>query len=697
MYCIMSRINALKAKSGVAGSGGVRAWLVHHSRFGWIMGGVLGVLSGAVFCNPFFGQFLIQRSYDLPFAFRQPAVASDVVILYMDEESRKELNQAWGQVWDRNIHAQLLDRLRADGSRTVVFDVLFSQQPTPVSGSTNLGPDRATARLAEAMRRHGRVVLASHLQTQGLETLERPDESLVRAAAGIGVAEVLEDTDTVVRCLLLDLPDINGEGNVRTLAWEAARLEGRDPAVGGSLKRGDCWINYYGVPGTIASDSYYRALSLSELPAGYFSNKVVVVGEHYPITVGGARIDTFRSPFPVGRARFPGAEIHATVIQNLLRSEWLRRPLPLVEFALILAVGAAAGAWLPRLKPLFALTICLVLMAGLTALAFEMHWRLRIWWVWMIPVFVQLPVVLVWTILWRALKASMETQFLERSLSLYLSPNTVQVFLRQPELLRPGGQRRCVSILASDITNFSKISSRMDAEDLLGVLNQYYEQVIGAVHATEGTVVKLIGDAIFAIWNAPQEQPDHQDRAARTAILLQNKVVQLNQRLDILPLATRLGLHAGEVCVGNVGSSTHFDYTAVGQNVNLAFRLESFNKQLGTDVLASRDFLKGIAHQLTTRMIGHFRFKGFDGVFEVHEILGSNELAQATQPWRETFARAVHHFHRRSFPAAEAALRETLELRPNDGPSQFLLERISELRGAQLSSDWAGEIDLDQK
>lgn len=691
----MLRAIALKAKGVLAGAGRVRAWLLHQSRFGWIVGGVLGALSGSLFCNPFFGEFLAHRSYDLPFAFRQPAVASDVVLLYMDEESRKAMNQPWGQVWDRNIHAQLLDRLKAGGSRTVVFDVVFSQQPGSGPGGTNGGPDRATARLAEAIRRHGRVVLASHLQTHGLGTLEEPHESLARAAAGIGVAEVLEDSDTVVRLLLLDLPGLNGGSNLCTLAWQTARLEGKDPAVHGQPKRGDWWINYYGVPGAIASESYYRALQ--ELSAGYFSNKVVVVGEYYPITVGGARIDTFRSPFPVGRTRFPGAEIHATIIQNLLRGEWLRRPSPLAEFALILVVGAAVGAWLPRLRPMFAVAACLVLMAALTALAFEMQWRLRIWWVWMIPVLVQLPAVLVWAILWRALKASLETQFLERSLSLYLSPKTVQSFLLQPELLRPGGQRRRVSVLASDITNFSKISNRMDAEDLLGVLNQYYEEVIGAVHATDGTVLKLIGDAIFAIWNAPQEQPDHQDRAARTAILLQSKLVRLNERLDIPPMATRLGLHAGDACVGNMGSSTHYDYTAVGQTVNLAFRLESFNKQLGTDILASRDFLKGIGQQLTTRMIGHFRFKGFDGVFEVHEILGGSELAQATQPWRDSFGHAVHQFHRRSFPAAETALRETLELRPNDGPSLFLLERIAELRGAQLSRDWAGEIDLDQK
>jgi adenylate cyclase len=678
----------------LAGFGRLRAWLLHQSRFGWIMGGTLGALAGAAFCNPFFGQFLIQKSYDLPFAFRQQFVPSDVVILYMDEESRTALNQPWNQIWDRNLHSMLLDRLRADGSRTVVFDVVFSR--SPAAGGTNFGPDPATTRLAEAMRRHGRVVLASHLRTQsGRSELEAPHQSLARAAAGMGVAEVFEDPDTVVRYLLLDLPGLEGQGNVRTLAWEAARLEGKDPAVGKQPKRGDWWINYYGVPGTFDWQSYHRALQ--ELPAGYFSNKVVVVGEHYPVAVSGARIDTFRSPFPVGRTRFPGAEIHATIIQNLRRGEWLRRPSPLVEFLLILALGASVGALLPNLKPLPALTVCLGLMVGLTVLALEAQWRLRVWSVWLIPVLVQLPVVLAWAILWRAVKASMETQFLERSLSLYLSPNTVQLFLRKPELLRPGGQRRHISVLGSDITNFSKISNRMDAEDLLGVLNQYYEQVIGAVHATDGTIVELIGDAIFAIWNAPQEQPDHQDRAARTAIGLQANVVKLNQRLDIPPLATRLGLHAGEACVGNVGSSTHYDYTAVGQTVNLAFRLESFNKQLGTDILASRDFLKGTSQPLTTRMIGHFRFKGFDGVFEVHEILGGGELAQATQIWRDTFARGVHQFQRRVFPAAEQAFQQTLELRPNDGPSQFLLACIAELRKAPLSPDWAGEIDLDQK
>lgn len=702
MNGILSRLTArLRIDlSPVAGWWGLRSWLLHHTRLGPVIGAVLAILAGALFCNQFLGRSLLQASYGLPFLFRQPARPNDLVLLFMDEDSREELGVSWDQPWDRNLHAQLLNRLKAAGARTVVFDVVFTPKARVSGGLTNSTPDQATARLAEAMRAHGRVVIASHLRKEGREgiaegiSVEAPDEGLVRAAAGVGVAEAIEDSDTVVRHMLLSFPAI-GSTTLPALALQAARVEGWAPAPERLPRPGEWWLNYYGPPGTIESDSYYRGLR--ELPPGYFSNKVVVIGEHYPVNVSGARVDSFRSPFRSGPARFPGAEIHATMLQNLLRNEWLRRLPALAEFAFVVFVGAIAGMWLPRLPPLKATAACLALVAGLTLLACEAQWRARIWLPWLIPVLVQLPAALLWAFLWYALKAYMETQFLGRSLSLYLSPKTVEALLRRPELLEPGGQRQSISILATDISNFSKIANRMDAEDLLNLLNQYYEEAIGSVHATDGTVVTLVGDAILAVWNAPQNQPDHQDRAARTALLLHASVVRFNQRTKTLPLVTRLGLHAGETCVGNLGSSSHFNYTVVGQAVNLAARLESFNKQLGTDILASRDFLKGTTQPLATRMIGHFRFKGFDGVYEVHEILGGAELAQQTQPWRDAFARAVHHFHRRAFLEAEAALRETLALRPEDGPSQFLLARIAELHGAQLTRDWAGEIDLDQK
>ena len=134
----------------------------------------------------------------------------------------------------------------------------------------------------------------------------------------------------------------------------------------------------------------------------------------------------------------------------------------------------------------------------------------------------------------------------------------MQQILKHPDLLKPGATQKTVSILFSDIASFSKISERMNPDDLVKLLNDYYEAAIGCVHQTDGTVMNLIGDAIFAIWNAPQEQADHQERAVRAALLLNEKLLHFDTASLNLPLRTRIGLHTGVVCVGNIGSSTHF-------------------------------------------------------------------------------------------------------------------------------------------
>ena len=294
-------------------------------------------------------------------------------------------------------------------------------------------------------------------------------------------------------------------------------------------------------------------------------------------------------------------------------------------------------------------------------------------------------------------KGHVETKLLETSLSLYLSPIQVKQILKQPDLLKPGAVQKTVSILFSDIANFSKISERMDPDDLVKLLNNYYETAISCIHKTEGTVMNLIGDAILAIWNAPQDQKDHQARACQAALLLNESLIRFDLNNRNLPLRTRVGLHTGIVCVGNIGSATHFDYTAIGESVNMASRLEGLNKQLGTNILATRDMQKSVENQLISRLVGHFRFKGFDQVVQVHELIGGLEDNSEKETWREIFETALHRFQRSAFDEAQRGFCETLKYKPNDGPSKFYLERISELRLRSLPSDWAGEIDLREK
>jgi adenylate cyclase len=658
--------------------------------FGVWVGSILAVLLGLVFLNPFLGQGLTNRSYDLPFSFRQPKCPDELVIIYMDQESHSVLKQPLREPWDRALHARLIDRLRAEHSRVVLFDVLMDETNAVTDGD-----------LAAAMRKHGKVVLGSQFLRIGDEavadgwSLQEPQEPLLSAAAGTGVVEVYQDGDTTVRWLFPGMQI--GPDFVPAVTWKAAEVEGVRMTTDPRQRKKERWVNYYGPPGRLRKVSYCRALNVSEVPAGYFSNKVVVVGASI-MGLSRAGMDAFHSPYLSGGGPlFAGAEIHATILLNLLRGEWLRRFSPVTETCLLVVSGFLAGFAFVRFRPSIAAVLAVAAVVGITSLAFWGAWNLRIWFPWLIVVCVQIPVAVGWAVVFHEAKSYVAGGLLERSLALYLSPKQVANILKQPDLLKPGGVQQQVSILFSDIARFSKISERLDPEDLVKWLNQYYENAISCIHQTDGTVMNLLGDAIFAIWNAPQEQPDHQLRACRSALLLHEKVIEFDALQESLPLRTRVGLHSGVVCVGNIGSSTHFDYTAIGEAVNLAFRLEELNKHLETNILATRDILKPAAPQLVSRMVGHFRLKGFDHVVEVHELLGTQKRESPSLAWRESFAQGLHHFQRKSFAAAEEAFRATLALRPDDGPARFYLERIRELQGVVLPRDWAGEVVMQEK
>jgi adenylate cyclase len=585
--------------------------------------------------------------------------------------------------------------LREEGSRTVVFDVVFTRATAPPRSVSN--SDRAaTLQLAAAITNHGRVAIAGTIRelwkgrVKGF-TYEAPDGRL--KAAGVGVAEMLDERDTTVRLLKTEWR-VSGQ-SYSTLAWEAARIEGAASVAAGTPALGSAWLNYLGPPRTIETVSYDNALN--GLPRGYFSNKVVVVGADYQTSVIGAKVDTFRSPFPIGKPRFAGVELHATVLANLLAGDWLRRAPPMVEFLVIALIGGLAGAFLPRLQPLAATGAALGFIALVAALGILLHRQAQFWFPWMIPVAVQIPAALVWAIMFQALRGYVENTLLERSLAHYLSPKQVSLILKHPEQLSLGGQEQRISILFSDIANFSKLSERMDAESLVKLLNEYYAEAIGCVHATDGTVVKLIGDCIFAVWNAPQPQSNHQEQACRAALALHESCVRFSDRPGLPPLRTRIGLHTGTACVGNVGSKDRFDYTAIGEAVNLASRLESLNKTLGTSILATRDALKGLEEQFRIRRLGYFRLQGFDGVADVLEILPRNHADASGSEWQQRFEKGLHYFQRGDLAKARSAFAETLGLRPGDGPACFYVARVEELLRGPLPPDWTGEINLKEK
>jgi adenylate cyclase len=182
----------------------------------------------------------------------------------------------------------------------------------------------------------------------------------------------------------------------------------------------------------------------------------------------------------------------------------------------------------------------------------------------------------------------------------------------------------------------------------------------------------------------------------QAALAFQQNVTQFNGKQGGFALRTRVGLHTGEVVVGNVGSTEHFDFTAIGENVNLASRLEGLNKQLGTDVLLTRAAIPPTGGDWSLRPVGKYQFKGFENVVEVIELITTGSPEQ-NRAWLEMFATALAQFQSRDFSAAETTFKRVLELRTDDGPSNFYLKQVKGLAEHPVSENWAGEISLKEK
>lgn len=638
---------------------------------------------------PRYGKWWVFGSYDWLFTARGSIPVSNAVIIAMDDLSHDELNQPRNQPWDRKLHANLVNFMHTNGARAVVFDIVFSDPAPDQDGST----DKI---FAEAIRKAGNVILAADCErTEGGNRYVRPIEILSDAAARFGSAEMRPEYDMVVR---RPLHKAHPDELLSSTAWATAeflRLPAAQNEAEAFRKR---WFNYYGPPGTVPRIPYCRYNVTNWVDPRYFSNKVVFVGGTLITKFSGQRKDEYVHPFRTERKTLfiPGVELQATQFLNLLHENWLSRPSERIEMLIAMAAAILAGFGLVRLKPPAAVAAAVVAVLAVFGLSYYLFVKHLIWVPWLVWV-TQIILAMVLSVGANAFSTYVQNRLLEQSLAAHVPPARVKQLMQNRELLHPGAEKQELSILFSDIANFTTISEGMDSDDLAKMMNEYFEGAISRIHQADGTVIKLIGDAIFAIWNAPTPQPNHRELACRGALLLRDQVTQFIGSGTGKPLVTRIGLHTGVANVGNFGSTTRFDYTAIGENINLASRMEGLNKYLGTTVLATRDTQRAVEDKLITRYVGHFRLKGFEKAVEVYELIGDLSLAESTKPWRDAFAEALQHFKARNFDAAEAGMKRVLQLRPEDGPAKFYLKEIAEMRQNPPEPDWAGEIELKEK
>ena len=329
-------------------------------------------------------------------------------------------------------------------------------------------------------------------------------------------------------------------------------------------------------------------------------------------------------PTPLSHV-FPGTEIHATTLDNLLTGSFLRPVPPLFVAIVTLLLGLLTGAvvtlsrkaWQSVLA--FALLLPIPVLGGFAAYAYG-------WWWPIMPSDAAVAAALVGGVVLNYATEGRQKAFLRRAFKHYLGDEVINQIVNDPSRLQLGGEKRELTLFFSDIEKFSSFSEKLDPESLTSLLNEYLSDMTDIILEEGCYLDKYIGDAIVAFWNAPANQPDHAIRAARAVLrchrMLAERREHYRQRTGVT-LKARIGMNTGEVTVGNMGSRDRFNYTVLGDAANLASRLEGANKVFGTYNMMSESTWRKTQGQFLGRELGQIKVVGREQPVRVHEILGS--------------------------------------------------------------------------
>jgi adenylate cyclase len=626
----------------------------------------------------------LEKTYWLDLLFklrgRLPAPA-DVCVVAIDDASFIEMGLDPLDPWPRGLHADLIRILKNEGARSVAFDVLFEEPRDP---QQDLQFELALFDSANVVL--GATVLRVEDPRFRSATLIDPYRPFAESAAAVAEVELPRDHDGVIRETWLVPTD---RPSLALGAYEVATGDHsfRD-------QRGRRMIDYYGPPRTISTVSLYQALDPGQhLPAGYFRDKLVFVGLSRVAAIAVSdNKDSFPTPFTGGEVGYTyGVEIHATIAANILQGREIR-PFPLpAETGFLLLLPLVATLLFVYLRPLAGVGVLIALELGVWVLGYTFYVQKGLWGPAVVPSLVQLPIAYVGSLVWYYLTTVREREKIRRAFSFYLSPAMISKIADSSESLSLGGEEVEGTALFSDIAGFTSIVENMTPQETASMLNKYFSEITHTLFDTSGTLIKYIGDAVFAIWGAPLPMNDHATRACHAAVAM--------QKTRETTLITRVGVHTGSMLVGNLGSEQRFDYTAIGDTINLAARLESLNKAMGTVVLASGETLAQTDGSLIVRPLGRVGVVGRAEPVELFELLGlKGEETRLDRQTIEGFEKALECFTTRRFDEAERGFRDVLAAAGGeDGPSDLYLRTITELRATPPGPEWDGVIRFTKK
>jgi len=644
-----------------------------------------------------------------------------ITIVAIDERTIAELG-AYNGGYSRTYHAQVVRQLLAGSPRVVAFDIGFFE---PTAHDAELQAAFAEAR---AQRPPTRIVLPAVGSTAPSgQTAVGPDGDLtftggleplamLAADADIGFTNVLPDERGIIRSMPL-LARFGGvERPALGLLAAAAYLRrpapldsptapgsvhtaGRDIPVDGAKR---VKINYFGPPSDVyGPGSTFQVVSFVDVLRGridpdVWRNGLVFVGA---LGATGLADDYWTPVSPQGGRKMAGVEIHANVAATIFSAQFLRDAPIATQIALIFGLAALVAVLVANLGVLGAVTAALILMAAFIGAELWAVHALGL----LLPV--TSPVIagivpLVGMLAYRVTLEQRRARGLLAALASVIPPTVAREIARDPDRVRLGGERRIITVLFADLKGFTSFSESVEPEILNRVITEFLEAMTQVIFRHGGTVDKFIGDAVMALWNAPLDDPEHARNACEAALEMQSTLSVLSDRWqsDALPRqAMRIGINTGPASVGNMGTRQRFAYTALGDTINLAARLEPLNGLYGTSVCISRTTLdaSGGYERFLMRFLDLVEVKGKRDPVPIYELVGRLDdegLAERYLPILGPYRQAVPLYQAQEFEAAGRLFLIALNASQEgiDQPSRLYVERCAEYVQSPPAPDWDG-------
>lgn len=680
-----------------------------------------------------------------PLPFRPES--SHVVIVEINDESFHSLAERWP--WPRSYYAHVIRNLKAAGARAVGLDIILN------------GPDARSpqhdADLRAAIRETGIVVLAGKLEVQHAGYMmtsasENFSNLFFAEDSALGLVNIRNDADGVYRRYspFWEVTRAGGD-TVRMPTFSFAILnkyEGLPPLAtptneeehflfaGRTIPKFDptsMLINFRGPSGTFRRIKFADVLddesittleeaatgeainTFSDPEFGYlhdgtFKDKIVIIGSTNP-----EDHDLFPVPIAQGSQHgdnlMYGVEIHANVIESILQSDFLRKQSQRSELLGILLasfltffVTSALRSGKSKRHFVFEFYTFLFVLVEIVAIAAAAVWAFNRYNLVLAVISPMTAVVggYIASTAYHFVTERKQRILIKSMFSTYVNPAVVEELIANPDKLKLGGERKELTVLFSDIEGFTTISERMQSEELVALLNEYFSEMSRVILRNNGTVDKFFGDAIVAFWGAPLPQDDHALRACTAAMEMQNALADLRRRWQSEGkplLRARIGINTGEMVVGNMGGVEKFDYTVIGDSVNIASRLEGANKVYRTSIMISETTYHAVKQHFLCRELDLISVKGRSEPLRTFEVLQKLDgpLDASLHEFLARYAEGLRSYRSQQWDAAETKFRQALALRSNDHPSAIHLERTLHFKLNPPPDDWNGVFELTTK